>query len=89
MACCIVAVLLISPKIIYFWRMKLLKELNKDLNIENCGPILTVSEAAKVLKVSDTTVYSLIRAEKLHAVKITSKLYRISRESVKEFLCIA
>lgn len=60
-----------------------------ELNIDNCGPILTVSEATQVLKVSETTVYSLIRAKRINAVKITGKLYRISRESLKEFLHIA
>ena len=63
--------------------------LSRELNIENCGPILTVSETARVLKVSETTVYSLIRAKKINAVKITSKPYRISRESLREFLCLA
>lgn len=59
-----------------------------ELTLENCGPVLTVSEVAQVLKISETTVYTLIRAKKLHAIKITNKLYRVSRKSIQEFLQI-
>lgn len=59
------------------------------INIETCAPILTVSEAAKVLRVSDKTVYTLIRAGKIFAVKVSSRLYRVSRDSLKQYLNIA
>ena len=59
------------------------------INIETCAPILTVSEAAEVLRVSDKTVYTLIRAGKIFAVKVSSRLYRVSRDSLKQYLNIA
>jgi excisionase family DNA binding protein len=47
--------------------------------------LLTIDEAAKILKVSKRTVYEWIRTGKLDAVK-AGTLWRIHQEAINKFL---
>ncbi len=47
--------------------------------------LLTVEEAAKILRVSDTSVYRLVRRKELTAVKIGVTV-RIRLEDLEEFI---
>ncbi len=49
------------------------------------GPLLTVGEIADVLRVSNMTVYRLIRSGELPALRV-GKNYRIRQHDLLEFL---
>jgi excisionase family DNA binding protein len=49
------------------------------------GPLLTVAEVAAVLRVSNMTVYRLIKAGDLPALKV-GKNYRIRESELETFL---
>jgi excisionase family DNA binding protein len=49
------------------------------------GPLLTVAEVADVLRVSNMTVYRLIKAGQLPALRV-GKNYRIRSRDLDEFL---
>ena len=49
------------------------------------GPLLTVAEVADVLRVSNMTVYRLIKAGQLPALRV-GKNYRIRSNDLDEFL---
>jgi excisionase family DNA binding protein len=49
------------------------------------GPLLTVAEVADVLRVSNMTVYRLIKAGQLPALRV-GKNYRIRSQDLDEFL---
>jgi excisionase family DNA binding protein len=46
----------------------------------------TVEEAAKLLQVSDDTIYRLIRSRQLVATKISARSTRITHEDLEKFL---
>ena len=48
-------------------------------------PLLTVSEVAQVMRVSNMTVYRLIKAGQLGALRV-GKNYRIRRRDVERYL---
>lgn len=48
--------------------------------------MLTVSEAADLLKLSKITIYSLIKEGVLEAYKLNSKTIRISREALDRYI---
>lgn len=48
--------------------------------------LLTVKEVSKTLKLSQRTVYRLIEAGRLNAIKISRKAYRIPEEELVRFL---
>ncbi|MDD5447909.1 MAG: helix-turn-helix domain-containing protein [Actinomycetota bacterium] len=47
--------------------------------------LLTVNEVAKMLRVSNMTVYRLVRNKQIHAVKV-GKNYRIKQSDVDKYL---
>jgi excisionase family DNA binding protein len=49
------------------------------------GPLLTVSEVAKVLRVSNMTVYRLIKAGEIPALRV-GKIYRIREHDLESYL---
>ena len=49
------------------------------------GPLLTVAEVADVLRVSDMTVYRLIKAGELPALRV-GKNYRIREDDLERYL---
>ena len=49
------------------------------------GPLLTVAEVAEVLRVSNMTVYRLIKAGELPALRV-GKNYRIREDELEAFL---
>lgn len=49
------------------------------------GPLLTVAEVADVLRVSNMTVYRLIKAGQLPAIRV-GKNYRIREDDLNRFL---
>lgn len=49
------------------------------------GPLLTVAEVADVLRVSNMTVYRLIKAGELTALRV-GKNYRIPQAELERFL---
>ena len=49
------------------------------------GPLLTVAEVAEVLRVSNMTVYRLIKAGELSALRV-GKNYRIRESELEAFL---
>lgn len=48
-------------------------------------PLLTVSEVAQIMRVSNMTVYRLIKAGQLAAIRV-GKNYRIRRRDVERYL---
>lgn len=48
--------------------------------------VLTLEEVAKILKVSQKTVYRWIAAKKLRAAKMGRKTYRILAKDLKRFI---
>ncbi len=55
------------------------------MTIENCPPLMTVVELAKVLRVGKNTAYSLVSEHIIPSVKI-GRQFRIYREDVIAFL---
>jgi excisionase family DNA binding protein len=49
------------------------------------GPLLTVAEVADVLRVSNMTVYRLIKAGDLSALRV-GKNYRIRQQELEDYL---
>jgi excisionase family DNA binding protein len=49
------------------------------------GPLLTVAEVATALRVSDMTIYRLIRAGELPAIRVGSH-YRIREQALVSYL---
>lgn len=47
---------------------------------------LTIKEVSKKLKISERTVYRLIKAGKLKVLKISKKAFRISEKDLLQFL---
>ena len=47
--------------------------------------VYTLEEVCAILKVTKRTVYSYIKADKLHAVKM-GKYWRVSEENLKAFI---
>ncbi len=54
-------------------------------SVERVEQILTVPEAAQILRVSPATVYELIRQHKLTAIRV-GRLLRITRPALGDFL---
>lgn len=52
---------------------------------EGGGPLLTVAEVAEVLRVSNMTVYRLIKAGQLAAIRV-GKNYRIRQRDLDAYL---
>lgn len=46
----------------------------------------TVSEVAKMLRVKKGYVYGLVAQGRLHALKLSERRLRISREALEEFI---
>lgn len=57
----------------------------ETMTIENCPPLMTVVELAKVLRVGKNTAYSLLSKHIIPSVKIGRQL-RIYRDDVIVFL---
>ncbi len=55
-------------------------------NKNNIGELLTIKEVAEKLRLNPRTVYRLIEADKLKAIKISRKAYRISEKELINFL---
>jgi excisionase family DNA binding protein len=51
------------------------------------GPLLTVAEVARLLRVSNMTVYRLIKAGELPALRV-GKNYRIREADLQAFLAV-
>jgi excisionase family DNA binding protein len=49
------------------------------------GDFLTVAEVAKVLRVSNMTVYRLIKAGEMHAFRV-GRGYRLKEDDVRRYL---
>ncbi len=58
-----------------------MEELHRDLG----EPLLTVGEVATLMRVSNMTVYRLIKAGQLSAIRV-GKNYRIRRSDVDRYL---
>jgi len=53
--------------------------------VSNYG-ILTLEEVAKIMKVSQKTVYRWVAAKKLRAAKIGHKTYRVLEKDLMKFI---
>ncbi|HZZ46281.1 MAG TPA: helix-turn-helix domain-containing protein [Pseudonocardia sp.] len=53
--------------------------------VRHLPPLLTVSEVAKMLRVSKMTVYRLIEDKRLEAIKVRGS-FRIPRDAVIQYL---
>lgn len=58
---------------------------NSQGNGPLAGPLLTVAEVARILRVSNMTVYRLIKAGELPALRV-GKNYRIRESELETFL---
>lgn len=61
-------------------------DFNYDFTGENTNDVLTVCEAAKYLKVSEKTIYSLIENNKIKFYNINKRLTRIEKESLDQLI---
>ncbi len=52
----------------------------------NENELFTVAEIAEYLKISKMTVYKMIKAKKLPALKIGEKCVRITKEKLNEYI---
>jgi len=48
--------------------------------------LLSYKQAAKLLGVSERTVWGLVKEGKIHASKVSKRLVRITTEAVQEYL---
>jgi len=54
--------------------------------VSNNYGILTLEEVAKIMKVSQKTVYRWVAAKKLRAAKIGHKTYRVLEKDLMSFI---
>ena len=52
---------------------------------ENVDPVMTVPEVASYLKLADSTIYRLVRAERIPARKVGG-VWRFSRQALDNWL---
>ena len=56
-----------------------------DMGTATPGPLLTVAEVAELLRVSNMTVYRLIKAGQIGAIRV-GKNYRIPQADLDDYL---